>query len=117
VARRDSGELTVRTAVGELRVALGTDAPEASRRDRFNVAIRPEKIVLRSPQDGDGADTVRVRVDEVIYIGAETHYILSAGGQKFRAEMMNTKVGPQGFELGQEVLAHFPPAALMVLDD
>ena len=56
-------------------------------------------------------------MEELIYIGSETHYLLRAHGQRLSAEVMNVKVGSQGFDLGQEAVAYLPPAGLIVLDD
>jgi hypothetical protein len=56
-------------------------------------------------------------VEEVIYVGSETHYLLRTDGLTLRAEAMNVQAGPQGYERGQEAVAYFPPAALLALDD
>jgi len=36
---------------------------------------------------------------------------------RVRVEVMNVKVGRQGFEVGQEAVAYLPPEALVRLDD
>jgi len=58
-----------------------------------------------------------VRVEQLIYVGSETHYILRAGPQTLSAEAMNVKVGSQGFDIGQEAVAYLPAGGLLVLDD
>ena len=60
---------------------------------------------------------VKARVQELLYIGSETHYILEAAGKNISAELMNTQMGSQGFEAGQEISLSMPPSALVVLDD
>ena len=117
VIRRGATEATVRTAVGDLRVEFGSKPAEASTRDRFTLAIRPEKVTLCRLGDCEGENRSKVRVEQLIYIGSETHYILSAGPVKLSAEVMNTKVGSQGFDIGQEATAYLPAAGLIVLED
>jgi hypothetical protein len=58
-----------------------------------------------------------VTVRELLYIGSETHYQLDAGGLVLGADSMNSKVGSQGFELGQKAVASLPADGLLVLDD
>ena len=117
VVRRTAGDVIVQTPLGQLRVDLELFPPEASRRDRFTLAIRPEKIRLWNTQKLDEENRVKVRVDEVIYVGAETHYLLSAGGQRLTVESMNVAVGSQGFNIGQEAVIYLPAGGLLVLDD
>lgn len=117
VKRRGDGEAIVDTPVGELRVTFGPQPVAASQRDRFTLAIRPEKVTLCRPEECAGENRIPVRVEELIYIGSETHYLLRARGQRLSAEVMNVKVGSQGFDLGQEGVAYLPPAGLIVLDD
>lgn len=117
VKRRDQNDCLVTTPAGELSVDFGPQPAEASRRDKFTLAIRPEKVSLFTPGERNGKNAVPVRIEQLIYVGAETHYLLRAGQQTLRVEAMNTKVGSQGFELGQEAVAYLPPAALVVLDD
>jgi spermidine/putrescine transport system ATP-binding protein len=117
VVRRTADSVTVATDLGALTVELGAAPPEAAGRDRFTLAIRPEKVGLRPPDAPGGGNCVPVRIEEVLYIGSETHYDLRAGEHRLRAEAMNTRVGWQGFDRGQAALAYLPPAALIVLDD
>ena len=108
-AQRMAGSDLVQTPVGMLRLA---NLPE---RDRFTLAIRPEKVSLTTA--GEGENRIRVRIEQLIYVGAETQYIVRAGSQTLTAEAMNVKVGSQGFDIGQEAVAYLPPAGLLVLDD
>jgi len=109
--RGDTGTV-VSTLAGELRVT--GNIPD---RDTFTLAIRPEKVSLLPVSEGSGENRVKVRVEELLYIGSETHYVLRAGEQRLTAEAMNIKVGSQGFDLGQEALVYLPPGGLLVLDD
>jgi spermidine/putrescine transport system ATP-binding protein len=112
LARPDGGDHVAATPVGELRIA-GSLPP----RERFTLAIRPEKIQLWPVSDSGGENRFRVRIEQIIYVGAETHYELRAGPQLLRAEVMNAQAGAQGYALGQEAMACLPPGALIVLDD
>jgi len=112
VRQRTPTGAVVQSAVGELRVEGTVPA-----RDKFTLAIRPEKVTLCAPSESAGENRIKVKVGEVIYIGSETHYVLKAGEQTLSAEAMNVKVGHQGFEIGQEAIVHLPAAGLLVLDD
>ena len=111
VCERGTGFVRVDTPAGRLRVDSTPD------RNRFTLAIRPEKVnLLPADQTGD-ENCIAVHIEQLIYVGSETHYELRAGTQSLRAEVMNTKVGSQGFDIGQTVRACLPSGALMVLDD
>jgi spermidine/putrescine transport system ATP-binding protein len=104
--------VVVETSIGEFRVA----APALSK-TQFTLAIRPEKVQLAPAGSAAGENCVRVRVEELIYVGSGSHYELRAGNQLLRAEVINAQTGSQGFEIGQEALAHLPSSALIVLED
>jgi len=115
-------EEAVRQAPQRLAAAEGARRSEeacrtASSRETLTLAIRPEKVRL-APAGEEGENRVPVTVRELIYIGSETHYLLDApGGLVLTAYAMNTRVGSQGFDLGQAATAVLPPAGLLVLDD
>jgi spermidine/putrescine transport system ATP-binding protein len=117
VQRRGSGEAVVATPVGELRVDFGAQPSAATHRDTFTLAIRPEKVLLVDADHTQGENRLRVRVDQLIYSGAATHYVLRAGVQELLSCAMNTTVASQHFKIGQDVVAYLPAAALLVLDD
>lgn len=102
----------VETPVGDLRLA-----GKSPGRDKFTLAIRPEKIQLGSAGSLQGENRVRVRVEQHLYAGSENHYELRAGTQVLRAEVMNTQAGGQALKSGDETIAYLPPEALIVLDD
>jgi spermidine/putrescine transport system ATP-binding protein len=114
---RTATDAVVDTPVGILHVELGLFPPAAIERERVTLAIRPEKVRLWNSQKLDEENRIKVRVEEVIYVGAETHYIVQAGTQKLTVEQMNLAVGSQGFEIGQEAVAYLPAGGLLVLDD
>jgi spermidine/putrescine transport system ATP-binding protein len=117
VKRRGAMDALVDTPVGELRVEFSRQTGDAAKRDKFTLAIRPEKVTLCAPNEGAGENRIKVRVEQLIYVGSETHYILRTGPQTLSAEAMNVKVGSQGFDIGQEAVAYLPPGGLLVLDD
>jgi spermidine/putrescine transport system ATP-binding protein len=117
VQRRGPTEAMVSTPVGKLRVDFGPQPAAATQRDTFTLAIRPEKVCLLHTHQSQGGNGVTVRIDQRIYSGAATHYVLRAGTQELLAYTMNTTAAGQAFEIGQEVLAYLPPAGLLVLDD
>jgi spermidine/putrescine transport system ATP-binding protein len=117
VQRRGQTEAIVTTPLGALRVDFGPRPSGATQRDTFTLAIRPEKVILVGPQEGQGENRVKVQLEHRIYSGAATHYVLRVGAQELLSYTMNTTVGVQGFDIGQEVVAYLPPAGLLVLDD
>jgi spermidine/putrescine transport system ATP-binding protein len=117
VQRRGPTEAIVTTTVGELRVDFGSQPSAATRRHAFTLAIRPEKVLLVEADDAQGENRLRVRVDQLIYSGAATHYVLRAGAQELLSCAMNITVASQRFKIGQDVVAYLPAAALLVLDD
>jgi spermidine/putrescine transport system ATP-binding protein len=135
VVERAEGGAVVRTPLGPLRVEFGAAPPAAAARPSFTLAIRPEKVSLLALDGADaagptdaggtagatgapaGENRVPVTVRELIYIGSETHYLLEAGDLTLTAYAMNSRVGHQGFDLGQRAVACLPPAGLVVLED
>ncbi len=105
------------TEFGDLHVELNGSRGKIEGKSKVTLAIRPEKVSLQTKAARDGINRVRARVGEMLYIGSETHYILQVNGARVSAEVMNTGVGAQGFELNDEVVMSFPPTALHVLDD
>jgi len=117
VRQRGATDAVVDTPAGQLRVEYGPKPPEAALHEQFTLAIRPEKITLCAPGGSSGENRIKVCVDELLYVGSETHYHLRAGPQALSAQAMNAKVGSQGFDIGQEAVAYLPAAGLLVLDD
>ncbi|MEN9265793.1 MAG: ABC transporter ATP-binding protein [Thermostichales cyanobacterium BF4_bins_65] len=101
----------VETAFGKLMVP-------AIRPDQGTVqlSVRPEKILL-SRQGWDGyPNQVRLRVKDLIYTGAENHYVLqTAAGAVLNVSSMNSDIEDQGFLIGDEVVAYLPPKSLIVV--
>ena len=117
VTARTATDVTVDTSVGPLRVDAANQRSQAIRNDQFHLAIRPEKVTLCAKGECSGENRFPVKVEHLMYIGSETHYHLRAGPVELSAEIMNAKVGSQGFDVGQEATAFLPPAGLIVLDD
>ena len=97
----------VETAVGRLKLAA---APETKK--QFTLAIRPEKIQLCGDGERTDLNRVRVRVEQRIYVGSETHYELRAGAVVLRAELMNQEAGTHRLEIGEETWAYLPPGGV-----
>lgn len=117
VIKRTSTDAICQTPIGVLHVELGLFPPAVASRDHFTLAIRPEKVRLWNSQKVDEENRVKVRVEEVIYVGAETHYLVRANGHRLTVEQMNVAVGSQGFNIGQEAVIYLPAGGLLVLED
>jgi spermidine/putrescine transport system ATP-binding protein len=114
ISGKEGDELRVSTAYGTMYVAAAGSSLPAGQ--RVTLAVRPEKVAIASPGEA-GTNKVPGTVEQLIYIGSETHYILSTPGGKLTAYVMNSLLGPLGLEIGDRVSAYLPSSALLVLED
>jgi spermidine/putrescine transport system ATP-binding protein len=86
-----------------------------ARGQKVSVAVRPEKIQLLQ----NGANTLRGRVEEVVYIGTDTHYgVRLSGNQKLRVREQNSDPASKPLAaVGDEVTVSFATQAARVLVD
>jgi spermidine/putrescine transport system ATP-binding protein len=98
---------------------LVADAGQASDGQDVELAIRPEKIVLRTEQDPPPSDrsALRVRVDEVVYLGTSTQYrTVTDGGDAVAVYRQNASATPGADVLaGQVGWLEWPPEHSYVL--
>jgi spermidine/putrescine transport system ATP-binding protein len=98
----------------------GTVFVESSRKftngQQVSVAVRPEKLRLNSDTEGN---SLKGRVEEVIYIGTDTHYgVRFPGGQKARAREQNlTQANKEIAKVGDEVVVSFTRTAPRLLTE
>jgi len=106
VSVETSGGLLVR-AEAEAALTVG---------QKVFVAIRPEKMQL-GPREA--ANIFLGRVEDVVYIGTDTHYgVRLAGGQRARVREQNTAPGSKPVaQQGDEVTVTFVAAAARVLTE
>jgi len=86
---------------------------------RVTLSIRPEKVRLRR-HDAESANRVRVRVDDIIYTGAENQYLLDAAGFELVAYTLNADVqepGHEEFDYDEQIIAYLPPENLVVIHE
>jgi spermidine/putrescine transport system ATP-binding protein len=115
VRERRGAELLVETGAGLLRLPEGEGEP--GRRAAFCLAIRPEKIRVRPAAESAGENRIPARVAQLIYIGSETHYVLTAGSLTLTAYALNAGSGAPAFGIGESVVAELPSGSLVVLED
>ncbi len=115
VQTRGASSVSAHTAVGVLKVDSISSQEISPRRERVTLAIRPEKVVLNPVNSG--LNCLRARVEDLVYNGAETQYLLRAGDQPLRASLMNAQSGQPGLRVGDEITVHLPPAGLILLED
>jgi spermidine/putrescine transport system ATP-binding protein len=109
-----SGAGLVRTAAGVLAVdGNGRALPSSG---RVTLAIRPEKVALASPCP-TRENTIPGRIEEIIYIGSESHYVLATAAGRLTAYVMNSVLHARDLELGSDVVLFLPPSSLLVLED
>lgn len=88
---------------------------DTSASGRITLAIRPEKVQLRVTSESPQANEVPARVEERIYNGSETEYVLHAGEVVLRARVLNASAHAAGPGPGDNAVVRFPPEALVWL--
>ncbi|MFN8592428.1 MAG: ABC transporter ATP-binding protein [Thermomicrobiales bacterium] len=88
---------------------------------RMTLAVRPEKISLLSDLPGGavhGWDTLTGRLEEIIYVGTHTQYLVRLpGGQLLNVYRQNRAIGEGEHPLGEPVTVVFNPASAALLAD
>ena len=81
------------------------------------VAVRPEKLRLNS--EVKNGNNLQARVEDVIYIGTDTHYgVRFSGGQKMRVREQNIVYGHHEIvQVGDEVTVSFAHASPRILTE
>ena len=116
IISKEGNSVIVNSKIGKLRAEFrqGTSTPDNG---KLNLAIRPEKVSLRSEPCKETENGLEVTVKELLYIGSETHYQVVCNDVCLSAEIMNSKVGSQGFNIGQKAYIYLPPAGLVPLEN
>jgi len=88
-----------------------------AKEQKISVAVRPEKLRL-NVDPGDG-NLLKGRVEDVIYIGTDTHYgVRLAGGQKVRVREQNVTMAHKEIaKTGDEVTVFFTRIAPRLLTE
>jgi spermidine/putrescine transport system ATP-binding protein len=98
---------------------LVADARDAREGQDVELAVRPEKIVLRTEQDPPPPDrtALKVKVDEVVYLGTSTQYrTVTDGGDAIAVYRQNASATPGADVLaGQVGWLEWPPEHSYVL--
>jgi spermidine/putrescine transport system ATP-binding protein len=81
------------------------------------VAVRPEKLKLNAEEKN--GNNLQARVEDVIYIGTDTHYgVRLAGGQKMRVRQQNIVYGQhESVRVGDEVTVSFAQTSPRLLTE
>jgi spermidine/putrescine transport system ATP-binding protein len=116
ILSQDACSAMVESKFGKLKIEFNKEHPIA-KKDKITLAIRPEKVSLRSNPRDENENCFQACIKELLYIGSETHYQMTCNDFCLSAEIMNSKVGSQGFDIGQNAHIYLPPAALIPLDD
>jgi spermidine/putrescine transport system ATP-binding protein len=98
---------------------LVADVGDARDGQDVELAVRPEKIVLRTEQDPPPPDrtALKVKVDEVVYLGTSTQYrTVTDGGEAIAVYRQNASATPGADMLaGQVGWLEWPPEHTYVL--
>jgi spermidine/putrescine transport system ATP-binding protein len=100
---------------GGLVLAAAAETPLAGGQ-AVTLAVRPEKLSLCRPAE-DGAAGLHGTVEEVTYIGTDTHYrVRLAGDQTVRVRAQNSRPGLRPLaQAGEAVVVAFAPEAARIL--
>jgi spermidine/putrescine transport system ATP-binding protein len=113
------GDAWALAGLGPDQRVLLADAAHAGDGQDVELAIRPEKIVLRTEQDPPPPDrsALKVRVDEVVYLGTSTQYrTVTDGGDAVTVYRQNASATPGADVLaGQVGWLEWPPEHTYVL--
>jgi spermidine/putrescine transport system ATP-binding protein len=113
------GDAWALSGLGPDQRVLVADVVDAREGQDVEVAVRPEKIVLRTEQDPPPSDrsALRVKVDEVVYLGTSTQYrTVTDGGDVLAVYRQNASAIPGADVLaGQVGWLEWPPEHSYVL--
>jgi spermidine/putrescine transport system ATP-binding protein len=117
VEHRNGVTAQVQTPIGQLNINLNHSERVPSLHDRVTLAIRPERILCGDGGDALGENQVRARIDDQIYSGAETQYLLHGKDWSLRVSALNAGRQQPRFRTGQTIALTLPPSELIVLED
>ncbi len=113
------GDAWALSGLGPDQRVLVAEAGQAHEGQDVELAVRPEKIVLRTEQDPPPPDrsALRVKVDEVVYLGTSTQYrTITDGGDAIAVYRQNASATPGADVLaGQVGWLEWPPEHSYVL--
>jgi spermidine/putrescine transport system ATP-binding protein len=113
------GDAWALAGLGPDQRVLVADAGSAREGEEVELAVRPEKIVLRTGQDlpPPGHSALRVKVHEVVYLGTSTQYrTVTDGGDAIAVYRQNASATPGADVLaGQVGWLEWPPEHSYVL--
>jgi spermidine/putrescine transport system ATP-binding protein len=113
------GDAWALSGLGPDQRVLLADVVHAREGQDVELAVRPEKIVLRTEQDPPPPDrsALRVKVDEVVYLGTSTQYrTITDGGDAIAVYRQNASATPGADVLaGQVGWLEWPPEHSYVL--
>jgi spermidine/putrescine transport system ATP-binding protein len=113
------GDAWALAGLGPDQRVLVADAGDAREGQDVELAVRPEKIVLRTEQDPPPPDrtALRVKVDEIVYLGTSTQYrTVTDGGDAVTVYRQNASDTPGADVLaGQVGWLEWPPEHSYVL--
>jgi spermidine/putrescine transport system ATP-binding protein len=113
------GDAWALTGFGPDERVLVTDAGQAPQGQEVELAVRPEKMVLRTENDPPARDrcALRVKVTEVVYLGTSTQYrTVTDGGAAIAVYRQNASTTPGADVLtGQVGWLEWPPEHTYVL--
>jgi spermidine/putrescine transport system ATP-binding protein len=113
------GDAWALVGMGPDQRVLVADAGDTREGQDVELAVRPEKIVLRTEQDPPPPDrtALRVKVDEVVYLGTSTQYrTMTDGGDTVAVYRQNASATPGADVLaGQVGWLEWPPEHSYVL--
>jgi spermidine/putrescine transport system ATP-binding protein len=117
VKKRSSASITVETELGMLVLRPSSLVDLMDARERLSLVVRPEKLIIAPATENRGENCVVALVEEVIYMGAETQYLLRVGKYQLRSCLLNRSLNNLTLERGKHVSVRIPAESLIVLED
>ena len=106
------GEDRVRLDAGD-EVAVPRDLIEG-RSGRVAVGVRPEKLRLEQPRDGE--NTLAGRVRETAYVGVSTQVVVETGAGALDVYVQNAHPGERVAQAGDAVMVSWSPDCTFIVD-
>ena len=117
VVSRNRLELTAQSEFGVLKVDLSVQKIDLAGREKITLAIRPEKVVLRTPAGTLAENEFRARIVEIIFSGAEIQFVLGIGTRTMTASVASGAKSADALEAGSDAIICFPSESLILLED
>lgn len=109
--------LLFHTEIGSVTMPSAANGNHHAANSRVTIAIRPEKVLFEPLNGHINLNGFRGKVQDRVYNGAETQYVLKVGDCSLKSCALNLHSRGNAFKVGQDVHVTLPPDGLIMLED